>query len=194
MSYHLYNTRGFILQTFGTGEADKTLRIFTEDLGMISVRAQAVRKPTSKLRPFLRELSLVRLVVVRGKNIWRLTDVFEIASFSSKKSPERVKLSAFMFSLVNRFVHGEEDNAKLFSVLVDAYEFLSSEVFTEDELVNFEALVALKILASLGYVGEDPELKPFLCKPFSKEILKEFISVRRDAVRNVNRALEASQL
>jgi len=194
MSYHLYQTRGFILKSSPTGEANRLLSVFTEDLGLIYVTAQAVRKSSSKLRPVLKELSFGKFVVTRGKNAWRLTDAFEIASFSPSKSPEKLRTIAGIFSLVSRFLQGEHPNEKLFATLAGAYEFLQSEELKKDELLRFEILTVIQILASLGYVGENHLLEKFLSSDFSQDMLLEFSAVSRDAVREINRAITESQL
>ncbi|MFA5831652.1 MAG: DNA repair protein RecO [Candidatus Paceibacterota bacterium] len=192
--YHLYNTRGFILRSVNIGEANKLFFIFTEKMGLLSASAQSVRKAASKLRYALHDFSLVRVSLIRGKTSWRLTDAEEIISFSPAREGEKAKVFAGILFLVRRLVHGEEENKKLFSVLLHASAFLKKEDFASDEMKRLETLVVLKILASLGYVGGNKSLAPFISETLSKTNLLAFESVRRDALREINRALEESQL
>ncbi len=194
MSYHLYQTRGFVLRSANIGEANKLFFIFTEKMGLLGVSAQSVRKVSSKLRHSLRDFSFARISLVRGKTSWRLTDAEEIFSFSLEKEMEKLKVFAGVLSLVRRLVHGEEDNPELFSLLLETLNFLKREALDSDELKRVETLAVLKILASLGYVGESKILASFIVSPLSKNILNVFEPVRRDALREVNRALEESQL
>ncbi|MCX6735579.1 MAG: DNA repair protein RecO [Candidatus Parcubacteria bacterium] len=194
MSYHLYQTRGFVLRSANIGEANKLFFIFTENMGLLGVSAQSVRKITSKLRYSLRDFSFARISLIRGKTSWRLTDAEEIFSFSFEKETEKLKVFAGILSLVRRLVHGEEDNPKLFSLLLETLDFLKGETLDSDELKRLETLAVLKVLASLGYVGESKILASFITASFSKNILNAFESVRRDALREVNRALQESQL
>lgn len=194
MSYHLYQTRGFILRSAGIGEANKVFFIFTEHLGLVAVSAQSVRKVTSKLRYSLRDFSFVRLSLIRGKTAWRLTDAEELASFSLENEMEKMKVFACILSLVIRLIHGEEEDAELFSVLLDALLFLKKEEPSLDDMKRAETLMVLKILSSLGYVGENGDLSRFISAPLSKSLLNIFEPHRRDALIEVNRALEESQL
>jgi len=194
MSYHLYQTRGFIVQSVNIGEANKLFFIFTESLGLIVVSAQSVRKTVSKLRYSLRDFSFARISFVRGKTSWRLTDAEEILSFSPKKENEKMKIFVGILSLVRRLVHGEEENNELFSILLSSLNILKNEISSPNEMRNLETLSVLKILASLGYIGKNEKLAPFLSRPVSKTLLDSFTPYRGEASEEINRAIEASQL
>ncbi|MCK9351459.1 MAG: DNA repair protein RecO [Candidatus Paceibacterota bacterium] len=194
MSYHLYNTTGFVLRSADLGEANKLLFIFTENLGLVGAHAQSARKVSSKLRYGLREYSFSRLSLIRGKTSWRLTDAEEIISFSPTKETQKIKVFAGILSLVGRFVHGEEENSALFHELKDAAAFLKDAKFTNDELHRFETLAVLKILSALGYIGENKDLKFYIRTPFNASMLEQFTPHRRSALKEINRALEESHL
>ena len=194
MSYHLYQTRGFVLRSAHIGEANKLFVIFTEDMGLLSVSAQSVRKITSKLRYSLRDLSFVRISLIRGKTTWRLTDAEELESFSTETEEEKIKVFAGILSVVRRLVHGEEENKELFSILFDTLLFLKKENFTQDEIKRLETLIVLKILSSLGYIGENKNLSFFIVASLSKPLLDKFEPSRSSALHEVNRALEESHL
>jgi DNA repair protein RecO (recombination protein O) len=194
MPYHIYQTCGFILRGDNTGEADRTIFIFTESMGMLSVNARAVRKASSKLRCSLQSYSLARVALVRGKNVWRLTDAEETVSFSVIRDTVKLKLVAGMFSLVARFVHGEGENKKLFQSLQDIFGFLKREKFSNEEILSVEILAACRILSALGYIGENPALAPFLSAATSKALLGNFVSHRQEASQEINRAIMESQL
>lgn len=194
MSYHLYQTRGFILKSADTGEANKVFFIFTEKLGLISASAQSVRKISSKLRYALRDLSFARLSLIRGKTTWRLTDAEELVSFSLDTETEKIKVFAGILSLVFRLVLGEGEDPELFSILFDSLSFLKNAELSLEEIKGAETLIVLKILSSLGYVGENQNLALFIAAPLSKEVLNSFEPNRREALAEINRALEESQL
>ncbi len=194
MSYHIYQTRGFIIRGANTGEADRTIFIFTEHLGLLLVNARAARKVSSKLRYSLQNYSFARVALVRGKNVWRLTDAEEIFSFSPIQGGAKLKLIAGAFSLVARFVHGEGENKTLFESLHDLFDFLQREELSCEETLLLETLAACRILSALGYVGESKTLAPFLCAPTSKFLLSDFAPHRPEALQEINRALRESQL
>lgn len=194
MSYHIYQTRGFIVRGANTGEADRTMFIFTASLGLLCVNARAARKISSKLRYSLQNYSLVRVALVRGKNVWRLTDAEEIASFSAVRDAVKLKLIAGIFSLVSRFVHGEGENQILFWGLEDLFYFLQREELSDEEILSTETLAVCRILSALGYVGENETLALFLGSPVSKHLVHNFMPHRQEALREINRALKESQL
>lgn len=168
--------------------------MYTEKFGLLRVSAQAVRKHSSKLRPFLKDLSFSRFVFVHGKNSWRLTDVFPIAVFSPKESPEKARVMAALFSLVRRFVQGEEKNDVLWGEMENGFIFLQSSELSREDLLLFETLFAWKVLSVLGYAGEDASLLEFIGRPFSKNALDDFTQKRRLALAEINRAIQESQL
>lgn len=194
MSHHIYQTRGFIIRSTNSCEADRTLFIFTEHLGLISARARAARKISSKLRHSLQNYSFVRIALVRGKNVWRLTDAERIWAFHASADEAKLKIIAGIFSLVNRFVHGEGENDALFKTLADFFDFLRQEELSQEEMLLTETLAACRILSALGYVGENKTLSPFFFVPASKSILENLAPHRAEAFREINRALRESQL
>jgi DNA repair protein RecO len=194
MSYHIYQTRGFIIRTMSIGEADRMIFIFTESMGLLAVSARAARKVSSKLRYSLQNYSFVRIALVRGKNVWRLTDAEELDSFRTRGGASKLQLVAGVFSLVNRFVHGEGENEALFRSLENLFCFLGKEELSEDEIFSTETIAACRILSALGYVGENKVLERFVSVPFSKLLLENFSPHRNEALLEANRALRESQL
>lgn len=73
MSYQHYTTEGVILKRENRGENDAVYVVFTETLGLIIVHASGIRLLKSKLRFVLQSGNLVRITVVRGKTLWRVT-------------------------------------------------------------------------------------------------------------------------
>lgn len=192
MSHHIYQTRGFILRSIDTGEADRTVFIFTESMGLLLVNARATRKVSSKLRYSLQNYSLVRVALVRGRSVWRLTDAEELVSFPTTHGAG--KMLAGVFFLVSRFVHGEGENKILFWSLEDLILFLQKEELSDEEILLTETLTVCRVLSALGYVGESGTLSSFLNAPLEKSLLRNFAPYRQEALREINRALRESQM
>lgn len=174
-------------------EADRLVILFTEELGLVRAVAKSVRSVGSKLKFSLQDFTYARMDLVRGKEVWRVTDAQEIARISSNTpdgGPEKIKILAGIFSLLKRFVHGEERDDELFRTLRDVFFFLLREKLSEEELKNMETYSALKILTLLGY-AEDGKFAEAL---FTKALLAQFAPHRRDAVAKINTAMKESQL
>ncbi len=197
MSHHLYHTDGYILGSAPSGEANKTLFLFTRDLGMIVAAVQGVRFLKSKLRYHLQDFSECRVSLVRGREVWRLTNAALTTDLHREFSSRRECLTpiANIFSLLRRLLHGEEKNEELFATLKVAFAFLSAETLSPDEVQSFEAILVLRVLKLLGYIGAHRETEQFLDHTtFSAELLALLKPVRREVLLTINRSLAETHL
>jgi len=78
-------------------------------------------------------------------------------------------------------------------MLFESFEFLRSEDLSKDELSSFEAVAVLKILSSLGYIGES-KASGFIGESFSRDMLFRSSFFRREFLREINQALDVSHL
>ncbi|MFA6551894.1 MAG: DNA repair protein RecO [Candidatus Paceibacterota bacterium] len=197
MSYHIYQTEGFILESRPLGEANKSFLVFTKDLGMVRVSAQGVRLQKSKLRYGLQDFCHSKISLVRGKEVWRITNVSLIDNLHSifKNDGEKMAVVARIFSLLVRLLHGEEENAGLFNVLSGFMEFFKNQNLTNENKRNAEAIAVLRILNCLGYLGDGGEISEFTKSPyFDAELLSKMSAVRRLAFEEINKSLKESHL
>ena len=190
--YAIYQTEAFILESRSRREADRTFSLYTEEFGMITATAVAVRKMESKLRPHLCDFSLVSVSLVRGKNQWRMVSARRKGNLPDFKSPcGKAFVRASL--LVTRLVRGERLDPKLFTILKSAYAILCEDVPIDP--LAFEIGLVLKILHELGYIDPIDPFATFINNPdFSREILSDFAPFARRAVALVNASIRESQL
>lgn len=195
MSHAIYNTDGFVLKSANFGEANKYYYLFTKDFGLIKASAQGVRHLQSKLRYGLVDFSLARVSLVRGREIWRLTGAEKLVDYAgSLKKPEFLLVSR-IFSLLLRLLHGEEKNELLFDTLLQGLDFLQTNSLDRKNLENFECILALRILASLGYIGKLADFDQFTSSPyFTFELLSTMASLRTLAITEINKSLAETHL
>jgi DNA repair protein RecO (recombination protein O) len=195
MAHHIYQTEGLILGGGVSGEANREIDVFTRSLGLVRVRAQGVRKLQSKLRYALQDFSFSIVSIVRGKELWRLTNAFTVSDFyHDLQSVEEKRALARITLLLRRLLNGEEKNEYLFELVTNALQFLKSKL-SEEEIKGFETLVAIRMLNSLGYWGRNEMFDRFADgKEWNKEILEELMPLRTKAVALINAALRESQL
>ena len=194
MSHQIHHTEGFVISGKNYGEANRYLSIFTKDFGLIRASAQSVRKVTSKLRFSLQDFSYSKIDLVRGKEIWRVTNARKITGYEKlSKNPESLKFLANIFSLLKRLCTGEEANTELFNYLVEIYNFLENEELGEEVLKNFECVSVLRILNYLGYIGAS-ENTSFITSPLSLAVLSQAGLVRRALIEEINKSINESQL
>ena len=195
MSHKIYHTEGFVIAGSNYGEASRYLSIFTRDFGLVRASAQSLRKVSSKLRFSLQDFSYSKIDLVRGKEIWRVTNAKNISGYEKlNKSSESIKMLANIFRLIKRLCHGEAENPELFEYLKEIYAFLEIEKLNNEDIKNFEAVSVLKILHCLGYIGDGKDLSIFVSNNLSHSMLGQAKLVRRTLVEEINKSLRESQL
>lgn len=195
MPHHIYHTRGIILGSVPMGESNRFYKIFTLELGLVGAVAQSVREGKSKLRYVLQDYSFVVLDFVRGKEVWRIVSAGEWRDNTATKGDAiRFKLLARFCALLARLLQGEGREPELFADLVHVADFLEAEAVPNDLALSFETIVALRVLARLGYLdGAGHEM--FLDGAvWTRELLEKFEGVRIQSLPQINEALRASHL
>jgi len=179
------------------GEANKYIKLFTKELGFITASAQGIRHAKSKLRYSLQDYSLSTVALVRGKEIWRLTNALRIANVKSdfQKQKELFLVFARIFALLERLLGGEERHEKLFMLVHDAFMFLRQESLSDDLVRNAEYLIVLRLLHELGYVGDVPACRTFLAThEWNIEVITQVGAVEKQLLLAINDSIRESQL
>ncbi|MCR4333770.1 MAG: recombination protein O N-terminal domain-containing protein [Patescibacteria group bacterium] len=152
---HKYDTRGIVLARSPVGEASAFLTLLTPELGIVRALAQSVRKPGAKLSAALATFTESSVVLVRGRDGWRLSGaVLEENWFPQMTRSARVR-AARVSGLLLRLAAGEARDTALFPILHGFFESLAE--LSEEEYEAVEILTALRILSALGLdAGEIP--------------------------------------
>ena len=192
--HHIYHTEALILGSKSFGEAGKYYFLFTRDLGMIYASAQGIRKISSKLRFVLQDFSYVKIDLVRGKDFWRITSTSKTNELEKiSKRPETLEVFANISLLLKRLLAGEEANKILFTDLLNGLSVLEKSE-TREEIRNIEAIIVLRMLSNLGYIGGSEILKTFIKSPFEENLIFEVGKSRGKILSEINKALKESHL
>jgi DNA repair protein RecO len=187
---HKYNTRGVVLLRTPLGEASEFITLLTEDFGLVRVLAQSIRRPGAKLAPALATFAESSLVLVKGRDGWRITGAILEENWLKRISSTASRQRAIRLSgLLLRLVTGETRNPALLIVVRGFLKALSE--LSEDAHEFIEILAALRVLSALGLdAGEIPgDLHDFSLIAIS------IISADRTAyVSRINHGIEASGL
>lgn len=176
------------------GEAGKYYYLFTRDLGMIYASAQGVRKMSSKLRYILQDFSYIKVDLVKGKDFWRITSASKTNSLENlPKDPKKFEVFANMSRLLRRLLAGEEPNENLFKDTISGLLVLE-KIKTDDDLRNIEAVMVLRILNNLGYIGGGQNLDALMKSPFGEELVLEAFKNRKAVLAQINKALKETHL
>lgn len=192
--HHIYHTEGIILGSRNFGEAGKHYSIFTRDLGMITATAQGVRKMSSKLRFVLQDFSYIKIDLVQGKNIFRVTNALKTNKLEQiAKQLHTFEVFINIARLLKRLLAGIEPNEALFTDLLNGLSILE-KTQTKEDLRNIEAIIVLRILNNLGYIGEDEILANLIKSPFEENLVFEISKDRTKVLHKINKALKETHL
>ena len=192
--HHIYHTEGIILGSRNYGEAGKYYSIFTRDLGMIYASAQGVRKMSSKLRYVLQDFSYLKIDLVKGKDFWRVTSASKLNCLDNLiKNEGTFEVFSNVAKLLKRLLAGEYPNPALFTDLINGLSILE-KIETEEDLRNMEAIIVLRILNNLGYIGGSVKLDTLIKSPFEKELVLEVKKSRKEILSHINKALKETHL
>ncbi|MEK7152128.1 MAG: DNA repair protein RecO [Patescibacteria group bacterium] len=195
MSHHLYQTECIVLGSRNIGESNRLFFLLTKDLGLVVGSAQGIRELKGKLRYSLQDFRYIRVELVRGKEMWRITNAAHLSDFHTLLGDkEKTALVARVSLLIQRLIHGEARDLTLFNVLYEFLKFLEKEELGTEELHSVEVLVNLKVLHLLGYGSEREIFRPFYLLPPSKDLLSHMAPVKKMALSEINRALQESHL
>ncbi len=197
MAYHVYSTRGIILQGLPQNDADKYYYIFTEELGLVVASAKSVRKSESKLRYGLDDFMISDLSFIRGRHQWKITsardreNLFTGFDLDHDKRDSAVKI----LQLLRKLVTGEQQHKELFTSVLESLEFLKSAHLSYFELRTFECIALLRILALLGYLQYEEKYAPFIdTSAWSSFIITDAQGLVSEMALDINSSIEASQL
>ena len=198
MSYRIYHTDGYIIDSSNSGESNKVFTILTSELGTIVATAQGVRKLQSKLRYSLQDLAFAKFAFVRGKEIWRVTGAEKIVNIYDKKVPIQIRQSlARVLTFIKRLSPGEALNKKVFEEFGKLHKFLTSSKVIRDhnDLIAIETLAYLRIAHHFGYGTPSEKLKDIVYSAsWSVDIRDESLRQLEEAKRELAMVLAETQL
>ena len=176
------------------GDTDAKVTLLTKDLGLIRVSVKSLRKSTNKHKSALTEFSKVLVSVVKGKEVWRLTNSLLINNlfYDLRGNIEAIKVIAKVKSLISRLVLGEGEVAKAFEVM----NFLYQNIFKIDKslLQDLECFAVMNVLSSLGYLPLSQEEEDLLKLDTVPDSLIHFKINRLGFIKRINESLHATQL
>lgn len=187
---HKYETRGIVLSRASVGESSSFVTLLTPELGLVRALAQSVRAPGAKLAPALTTFAESSVVLIRGRDGWRLAGaVLEENWFKRLQCASARRRAARVSGLLLRLVAGEAQDSALFPVVNGFFGALSE--LPEDTHEAAEMLAALRLLAALGLDTDELSGDASI---FTPTILATVAANRARYIPRINRGIEASGL
>jgi len=186
--------RGIVVGRRSAGEGSARVFLYTDSLGLVSVLAKSVREERSKLRAHLVEGTCGVFTLVRGSSYWRVIGAVrcENAYFALGNRIVAKESAARVLGIVRQFVRGEGSDPYFFAALWDYLKALPT--LPDGDVRLAECIVALKLLAALGYVGVNADIERFLDASYGEGTLAEAAKVRSQIVSAINEGIAASGL
>jgi DNA repair protein RecO len=185
--YAKITTPALVLDTHILREADKSVLVFTRELGVLYGIVKGVRKPLSKHKATFLRGGHIRVDIVRGKEVWRLTSGVIVSGYTEFATKESRSAWARVSELVKRLCPSDGAHETLFDFLVAMRLMLAH---TGAESVPYvEVAVVLGILTHLGYsdtsffetLGDIPERD--VCIDYIKKDMANHVSAINSRLR-----------
>ena len=201
--YNIYNTEGIILGSGDIGEANKFITIFSEQYGLISATAQSVRLIKSKLKHGLQKFMVANISLVRGKEVWRITNVEykQNLYYEFRGDKDKLKTLISILVLIKKLLAGEKYNERLYKIIRRSISFLKKNELSKEEISDFENIVCIRVLHNLGYFDENKKVKGeevyreiIATSSWNKQFLKEIRDFNGEIIKDINEALSATHL
>lgn len=145
---------GIVLARSDYADADRILRVFTRELGLISCLAKGIKKPSSRKRGALELFSLAELRLHRRSGeLFLATDAVLLRPLlDSAGDLSRLSLAFQFAEWIVRLAAEEKPQPEIFDLLVEFLELAGSA--PKPELLELAA--QLKLLAITGHEIEFP--------------------------------------
>ncbi len=201
--HNIYTTEGIILSNGNIGEANKFIYIFSEQFGLISATAQSVRQIKSKLRFGLQKFTIVNISLVKGKEVWRITNVEykQNLYYELCKDKNKLKTMINILVLIKKLLAGEKYNERLYKIIRRSISFLKKNTLSKEEISDFENIVLIRILHNLGYFNKEKKIKGEVIykeiietSSWDKKLLKKINIFNGEIIKDINDALYNTHL
>jgi recombinational DNA repair protein (RecF pathway) len=193
MSHHIHTTEAVVIDVLPQ-DVHASFLLYTKEYGLLYAQATGVRKPLSKLRYSLSLYSIVQVSLVKGKHVWRIVGASSIQNmYFATDNKDASRMVARLTSTIRRLVHGETQDASLYTTLVSGLHALIG--CDEKRVVCIEILSLVRMLYHLGYVSVDALIEP-LCKDdtFNTELYDYVHKHKTACIEVINKGLKESQL
>jgi DNA repair protein RecO (recombination protein O) len=146
---------GLIIASNQLKEASKLITIFTKEKGKVKVIAKGVNKTLSRKGYNLDSLNLIDFSVYLSNSEFNLiTDTNLINDFGLlKKDFLKIKISYYIFELINKFLIEDVVIPNLFNEVID-YLVTLTKIDADDKKIYLLIYVQLKVLDYFGYLPQ----------------------------------------
>jgi len=147
---------GVILREYNVKENDKFITFYSQEEGKLEILVRGARKINSKLNPIISaRFSFLNLVVIRGRNFYRLIDGKTLEKFEELiKDYQKILLLNNIWKKVDGLLKFQKADDKILALMLEFLRRMNRLPITK--ALPLAAAFLIKLLAFVGYC---PELK-----------------------------------
>ena len=150
-----YRVNAAMLYRSPLGEYNVIATLYTAEKGKLELMARGAKKIQSKLYAHLEPISLVKVMVVRGKQYDYIgSAISENCYFNLKNNLAKIKAAGEAIRILKLIVKAGDRDKEIFTLLISYWDFLNN---TEIDL-DYDLFVQLFIFKLLIKLGHQPEL------------------------------------
>lgn len=174
MDFKKYTSRGIVLSRRNFSEADRILKIFTNDHGKVVLLAKGIRRLKSRKRGSLEIFSKIRFSASQTKTIDIITEtVPEDLYLQIRNDLRRTSLAYYFVEIIDKVTADGERHDTLYDLVVEFMEKLKDS----NNLKKLRLEFVYRVLVTLGYWPGGKELKN------ADEVLSEVLERKINSVR-----------
>lgn len=186
---HKYDTRGVVLSRTPLGEANSLVTLLTPTVGLVRARAQGIRKPGAKLAAGLATLSESEVMLVQGKEGWRVVGAVLDEPWAKALPHGGRERAARVSGLLLRLVADESRDERVFAAFRGFLAALRDRPAELHEAI--ELLMVLRLLGLLGLDAGEARVGP---DEYDEAFLRQVVEDRTSYIRRINQGISASEL
>jgi len=150
------STIAIILNSRPYRENDSLINIYTLEFGKLSLVARGTKKLASKMAGHLEPLSLVKLMIIKGKGFDYIGGALaQDCRLGIREDLNKIYYAGRIIAFFSSLVKDNEKDERLFSLLEKYLELIDLEpVFDKETGILFFLRFSLSFLSELGYKPE----------------------------------------
>jgi len=142
-------TEAIVLRAVNYRDSSKIVTFYTKRYGKMSAIAKGARNPKSKFGSLFQPLNYLQIVFYRreSRQLQYVSSSDFVRYFKSlTANVERFSIAMALIEIVNQVMHDEEENERLFKLLVDSLEQLNEkETLPQNVFVHFGLHLAIDL-------------------------------------------------
>ncbi|MFH1583058.1 MAG: DNA repair protein RecO [Candidatus Falkowbacteria bacterium] len=149
-----FNIKALILNRKPFSEDGSKVTVYSENLGKLELVARGTKKIKSKLAGHLEPISLVEIMVVRGKQYNYIGAVVSRESYANiKNNFAKIKAAGEAIKIFNLIIKLGLSDKNIFLLLKNYFDFLNGASAKSDHDLSSQLFI-FKLLIKLGYKPE----------------------------------------